>query len=276
MTSNGHPSSLTPSPIASAIYDIMREHDDVKREILTETIDARNDGQILESGRTFCDNPRSIRGPLRRFPRAVDLQKCPVGGGGAWHTHVTPNELRSPTNSLPDMSYVVFDGLEVMGVVGTNSAEYLLAADDKAAMRAEFSDAIGETVESPQDVIDAIESGRVSPTPARRRAKERLSPLIKNERTGFSGLSVQGRGTQESLMAAQPYEHVEMALHASELDYGQIMANPGGMNLMASEIGEQIEEMFATQVPGDITGTAVGATVGTVVGTIVERIVFGE
>lgn len=276
MNTGNRPETLSPSPTAQSLFDVMVDRDDVKREILSETLAAREEGQILESGRTFCSSPRQIRGPIKRFKTAVDLQRCPVGGGGAWHTHVTPSQIRTPTNSLPDISQVVFGALDVMAVAGTESAEYMLASADNEAMRLEFSDAIGENVESPTDVVSAIESGRVDPVTARHRVKQRLSGLFKTVPTGYSDLNVESEIPEDAALASAPYERVELSMAAEDVPYSDAMSTPRGANQMADAMGEKIEAAAKDGVPVDITGTALGAAIGTVVGTFVERVVFNE
>lgn len=273
MSSARTPNSIRPSPASEELFDLMQEQDEIQREILTETLQARENGQILESGRTMCNSPLQVHGPLARFPTAVDLHRCPVSSGGAWHTHVTPDQIRSPENSLPDIAAVLFEQLDVIAVVGTESAEYLLSADDPDAARDELRDAIGEDVQSPSDVVDAIESGRIAPQQARRRVRQRLSPLFTTVTTGFTEMSVSDAGP-EPVAASQPYEAVELQMAQQDVAYHDLMTNPHGVNLVASEMGRQAEQMSGEKIPGDISGTATGAAVGTIVGTIVDRILF--
>lgn len=273
MSSARTPNSIRPSPASEELFEMMQEQREIQREILTETLQARENGQILESGRTICNSPLQVHGPLARFPTAVDLQRCPVSSGGAWHTHVTPAEIRSPQNSLPDISAVLFEQLDVIAVVGTESAEYLMSAADPESARDELRDAIGEDVQSPSDVVDAIESGRIAPQQARRRVHQRLSALFTTVPTGFSDMTVSESGP-EPVGASQPYEAVELQMSQQDVPYHDLMTNPNGINLVASEMGRQAERLSGEKIPGDISGTATGAAVGTIVGTLVDRILF--
>jgi len=275
MSSARSPSNIRPSPASEALFELMREQEEIQREILSETLEAREKGQILESGRTLCNSPLQIHGPLARFPTAVDLHQCPVSTGGAWHTHVTPAQIRSPENSLPDISAVLFDQLEVIAVVGTERAEYLLSPDNPDAARDELRDAIGESVERPSDVVSAIENGRIAPQQARARVRQRLPSLFKSVRTGFSDMAVSDTGPQP-VAASQPYEAVELQMTRRATEYHELMTNPNGVNMVVSEMGRQAEEMSSRRVPADISGIATGAAVGTIVGTLVDRIVFGK
>ena len=269
---------LSPSSVAEGVLGLMIEREDTQRKILEETLDSQDGGQILESGRTLCNANKRIKGPISRFPRAVDLQECPLSGsGGAWHTHVTPSELLNPRNSLPDMAAVVFGGLDVIGVVGTESAEYFMSAGDQQKMEQEFRDAIGAEIHSQEELLAAVEDGRLNPSTARSRVRKRLDPLITRDETGFPDLSSRARG--EGVIASAldgPYEMVEVSMIGNFIAaehgcYHETMADPKGCNVVASQMGDQVEKKLQNKVPGAVKSTALGAAVGTVVGGVVEK-----
>lgn len=275
MSQHNRPDGIAPSQSAEAVVDMMVEETDVQRQILEETLAAEQQGEILESGRTLCTQPGSIRGPLRRFPMSVDLQRCPVGASGAWHSHVTPDELLRPHNSLPDVASVVYGQLDVISVVGAETAEYMMAADDTDAMQREFQDAVGLEVGSVEDLVSAMDAGRVNFGPARDRVRQRMPGLFRNVRTGFSDLSNKITARNEPTFAASPeYESVELMMFSEAPTYAESMTTPSGCNAATSALAEQAEESISSKFPIDIAETAMGAAVGTVVGRIVESALF--
>jgi len=277
MSQNSRVGSLRPSETAERVVEMMIEERDVQRQILEETLAADRDGEILESGRTLCTQPGSIRGPVRRFPMSVDLQRCPVGASGAWHTHVTPNELLRPHNSLPDTASVVFGDMDVIGVVGAETAEYMMAADDEEAMRAEFRDAVGLEVDSMEGLIDAVDSGRVDFSEARSRLRQRMPRLFRTDTTGFSDLSNEITSRDNPVLASAPeYEAIELMMISDAPEYADEMASPRGCARRTSRLAESAEASLSSKLPVDVTETAVGAAIGTVVGRLVENAVFGN
>lgn len=273
------PTTLEPSPTAEGILGLMVDREDVQRTILEETLASAADGQILESGRTLCSSQTQIRGPLERFPRAVDLQQCPIsGGGGAWHTHVTPRQLMTPENSLPDIGSVVFGQLDVIAVVGAESAEYVMAADDREAMMQEFRDAIGADIQEQSQLVSAIRSGRIQPVTARSRVRQRMDSLFTAQQTGFDDLSTEVREMFQTT-AQEPeesYERVELAMlhHKQSPEYADGMAHPLTAIEVTGRMGESAEQTISNVIPKSVRSTAVGAAVGTVVGNIVNSLFF--
>lgn len=164
----------------------MLEREDTMREILLETIEDRR-----ESGRTLCGPDGRVRGPLARFPSAVELDsRCPFQTAGAWHTHT--HSLRKPIQSLPDVANVVFGNLDASVVVGAAESVGMVAAQDREAMKIEFRDAIGLEVNSPEEVVDALKSRVIrNPSAARHRVRRRLSPLITRIETQFPDVARQ-------------------------------------------------------------------------------------
>lgn len=277
MSQHSPPGQLSPSKSAQSVVNMMVEEVDIQRQILEETIESEEAGEILESGRTLCTHPGSIRGPVRRFPMSVDLQRCPVGAGGAWHTHVTPDELLNPHNSLPDTASVVFGDLDVIAVVGAETAEYFMASTDREAMQREFRDAVGLDVGGVGELVSAMDAGRLNFEPARNRVRERMPNLFRREKTGFSDLSNEITARNDPAMAMSPqYESVELMMLSRASTYSEMMESPSGCNMMAGELGESIEKSLSDRLPVDVAETAMGAAIGTVVGRIVEGAVFGK
>lgn len=208
-----HAQSVRVSARAAELADEMLNNHEVMMSILNETIPSENedDPVVRESGRTYCGNDSTIRGPLARFPTAVELAECPLGtNGGTWHTHVTKKQLREPTNSLPDMANVFFGGIDVSIVAGTVEAEAVMAADDEQQAISEFQDALGAEVESTEDVVDAILSGKIpSPTDARRRVRSRMSDLFSRQKTRYNGLDTQVRRASIPASSVVKFEMVE-------------------------------------------------------------------
>lgn len=179
-----------PDPQAMELADEMLAMEGVMRDILDETIPNGDDTEVRESGRTLCGRGASIKGPLARFPTAVELASCPRGaGGGTWHTHVTKDQLRHPTNSLPDTANVVFGEIDVSIVTGTQEAEAVVAASDRQRAADTFRDAIGVEAESTDDVVDAILDGQIpNPPDARRRVHDRLDAMFVMQPTNFTDM----------------------------------------------------------------------------------------
>lgn len=268
--------------MAESVLGLMVDRDDVQRTILEETLESQAEGNILESGRTLCSSQSQIKGPLSRYPRAVDLQQCPIsGGGGAWHTHVTPRQLLNPENSLPDIGSVVFGHLDVIGVVGAESAEYVMAGDDQEAVVAEFRDAIGADITEQGELVSAIETGRINPITARSRVRKRMDGLFTREDTGYDDLSERVR-SGDSVVASsnEPYDMIEVSMirqtQPEKVDYGEVMSDPRTLNEATSAIGENVEKKLSDVIPDTVKSTAIGAGVGTLVGNVVESLVFGD
>lgn len=206
-----------PSREAAGLADTMLSDTETMRTILDETIPAQNSRgeRVHESGRTVCGSgdTAKVRGPLARFPTSVELAECPRGvRGGTWHTHVTKSELREPNNSLPDTANVIFGHIDVSIVAGTRNAEAVIAAEDPERAKDAFRNAVGADVESTEDVVDAIISGRISdPKAARGRVRSKLSGLFERRRTGFGDLD--GRLGRTSIPAQSP---TSMEMHEAK------------------------------------------------------------
>ncbi|MFW5900675.1 MAG: hypothetical protein ACOCTH_02745, partial [Halodesulfurarchaeum sp.] len=205
-----HETVLRPSEGALTLAEHMIERGDVMSDILNETIQSAKAGRIKEAGRTFCPGGGEVRGPLKRYPRAVDLASCPVSRGGTFHTHVTADELLHPENSLPDMANVVYGLTDVSAVVGTRSMDMVLAPKEDQAEDAvaRFENAIGESISGPRELHNAITSGRIRPTTARKRAREALGDLVHTVETGFPEIeaeldAVQMESVAEPMMSGK-------------------------------------------------------------------------
>ena len=252
---------------ATELATFMLEQHDTMREIVEETLTSAQAGNIKEAGRTLCPSNTEIRGPLNRFPRAIDLAACPVGKGGTWHTHVTPREIRSPVNSLPDMANVVYGLTSVSIVVGTETADVIVAPEDQQAGEEAFQNAIGSTIDGPRDLSDAIRAGRIPPTESRQRARQALDPVVYQVQTGYSGL--------EEMVSSIPPENWA-APYGSGRDES-FSGNRAGMTAFtpqsfqtAAQVGENIA------IDADIRDEIITTAIGTIVGGIVARAVFGE
>lgn len=212
--------TLRPDPAAKRLADEMATMDGVMHAILDETIPAAGEtnAQVTESGRTLCESG-AVHGPLARFPSSVELASCPTGSkGGTWHSHVTQDQLRNPTNSLPDTANVIFGEMGVSAVVGTQSMETVVAPSDAAAGQQTFRDALGVDVNSTEDVVDAIMEGHVaSPADARERVRSRMSGLFSRKRLNFHDLD--SRLNRSSIPAHSPmsFEQSEAMLYSSLL-----------------------------------------------------------
>lgn len=160
--------------------------EDVMRTILVETVE-----DSRESGRTMCGRSGTIKGPLSRFPAAVELDTvCPLRLSGAWHSHT--HRINEPVHSLPDVANVVFGNIDASVVVGAESSEALVRAEHRDVMAEAFQDALGLEIESPEGVVDALRSGRIpDPAGARRRVRGRLAPLFIRSSTNFPDISAQ-------------------------------------------------------------------------------------
>jgi len=252
---------------AAELATFMLEQRDVMEEIVNETLTSASNGDIREAGRTLCPGSGQIRGALRRFPRAIDLATCPVDKGGTYHTHVTPREIRNPVNSLPDMANVVFGLTDVSVVVGTETADVIVAAEDPDAAVREFQNAIGEEVAGPSDLSEAIRGGRVVPTPARQRARSALEPLMFTAQTGFSNYDT----TVDTMPAANwaaPY-----GSGRNEEFTGNMAASTAFLPDSFDSAGEMAGSLVSRS---DLRDEAISTAIGTIIGGLVSRAVFGN
>lgn len=260
--------TVEPAADALDLSERMVGSDTVMSEIIEETLTSAASGAIREAGRTHCPVSGDLKGPLERFPRAIDLASCPVSAGGAWHTHVTPEEIRNPTNSLPDMANVVFGLLDVSVVAGTETADVVVAPADQEAAKAAFQNAIGAEVETPSELTDEIMSGRINPSTARQRARRELSPLVRTEPTGLDGFNESVKS-----IPANNWAH-PVGSGSAEAYSGNTSAPLDAVDTKQFErAGVKAEQILGDT---DLTGLVASTAIGTVVGGFVDRLIFGE
>lgn len=250
---------------AMALATGMVEQRDVMRTILKETVRSAKMGHIREAGRTKCPRSGGVRGSLQRFPRAIDLASCPVEKGGTWHTHVTEDEIRTPTNSLPDMANVMLGLIDASVVVGTRTADVIVAPSDPDAGKEAFRNAIGADVSEPEDISAAIQSGRIMPAQARRRARQKLSPLVYTAQTGYPEIDDEVATIDTSAWAVPPQSGESEAV--------------AGNGYAPTAFAPQSIEAAADQANGALQGVGianlvVSQAVGTIVGNVVDKALF--
>lgn len=242
-------------PGTRRLADEMKRANQTMQTIIDETLEsASGAGPALESGRTACGSASNLRKPLNRFPRAVDLSSCPVDKTGLWHTHPSRDELRSPRLSIPDMGLVVFEGVDVHAVVGTERGEMMLAPDDRNRLQEEFAQAIGVDAQSSADIMRAAATGSIDPESAARRVRERLPHL-------FTRFSTNVRLARESLPVESLPAHAPLracAQHASGPDAGRIRERSrkctNGLRATASDSQIDLRELVLSQTLGTIAG----------------------
>lgn len=261
--------SVSPSPTAERLAEDMIRMEDIMRTVLEETIPAEEGAKVHESGRTVCGPQQSLHGPLARFPSSVELAECPRGvRGGTWHTHVTKDELRNPHNSLPDTANVIFGNIDVSAVVGTQSVETVIAPNDREAGVREFQDALGKNVQSTDDVVSAIISGKLTdPTDARDRVRSRMSSLFNRNRVNFSNLDarVNTSGIPASSPLSVEFHEAQLYAHISEsIRLAHHSKNPREPQAFKSYVRSRNDTIKRATPGGMIADTAVSAAVSAV------------
>ncbi len=252
---------------ATELATLMLEQEGVMRSIIGETIDSAKSGSIREAGRTYCPSSSKIRGALNRFPRAIDLASCPVDRGGTWHTHVTPQGIRNPVNSLPDMSNVIYGLTDVSIVPGSQSADVIVAPEDRESGIDVFENAIGASVAGPGGVTEAIRDGRIDPVRARKAARDKLSPLVYQVSTGYGDLSEAAAEIPPEGWAA-PY--------GSGKDES-FSGNRAGLPMFGPDSFQRAGQAGSEVFGGvDIQNQVISTAIGTIIGGVVSRVVFGE
>jgi len=266
-----------PDPDAAAFAREMARKDGIKLEIIEETVKSHESGQILESGRTVCGDFDSVYGPIGRFPKSVQLRRC--GGNqlsGAYHSHVTPDELRSPKNSLADMALVAFGGMDVINVTGTETEEFFIAPRDDTAFADDFAEVVG--ADSVRDIVSAIASGEMEPEEGQRRVREAFPALIMERPTGLGEAAPMIPATTvPRYLSKKPYDAIEA--HAF---YIPQMPSPGGslgmecshFRARVDEAGEKMERVAPDGIGNKLQDEVIATTVGLVVGRVVEGILF--
>jgi len=243
----------------------MAGNDRVMREILDETITSGEQGRLLESGRTMCAAKSEVDAPVARFPRAVDLSRCPVGLSGVWHTHATENQIEHPTNSLPDIANVIFADVDVHFAVGTRTAEAVIAPRDPDAAQEAYRNAVGVDVRSVEGIVEALDTGRISDyTAAHERIRNALGPLTVRYQTSYDDLERRANNYFGVTGERPPTETVRAAApeQTTAPDAGRIRQRSRN----AGKIFDEIEGRL------NLKSEAASTTIGIVVGSAVSRV----
>lgn len=267
--------SLRPDADAQRLASQMLESGELG-EILEETVQSARNGRITESGRTYCPSlSESLIGPAARFPRSVKLEECPVRGRtGLMHTHVTAGQLSNPDHSLPDIANVVFHSPDASVVVGTETADVLVRAENEGEMEAAFQEAIGVPVSNTHDVVAAIRQREISdPVAARERVRSAFGPLFRRESAGFPRIARQIQQLQQAgdISAAAPYHQIEcLQVEAERVRKTETVVPTETRDRMRA-LSDDIAAQFPTSRVRD---TAVSVAIGTVVSTVLNEFVF--
>ena len=279
---------LIPAADPAHAAETMFSDSDVGELTLRETIQSAIDGDgLLESGRTWCssDAEGELREAHERYPAAVDLAGCPPGDTVAtWHTHTTPDQLRNPEHSLPDVANVVFGRVDASIIPGTETDHVLVAAADREAMKQEFRNTLGADVDSTADVVDAIADGTVTqPSIVRERLEQSFAPLTRRVSVDRPKLAqaVDDLFDGDTDTITGP---ICDGAHSLECDPHQ----PGGdtvveqtrhlraAGVMRREARVASYGLRETLEGYDVGATVVGTTVGMFTSRVLERVVFGD
>lgn len=263
---------VQPDRDAEMLARHMAQASGVHRTIIEETIESAENGRVTEAGRTACGSVDNLRGPIARFPRAVELETCPpVAATGWWHTHPASGELQEPRHSIADWGNVAFGVTDASVVSGTRDAEVVVAADDREAMLARFQEAVGMPVESNRDIIAAYRAGELQPSAATRRVQQALAPLVWREPTGLEGLEERLDALPAGLQDRGTHQHGQARAHACfQFD---ALLSPDVGNLR--ENARMANDFFFMAGSRAISQGADEA-IGVVVGTLVSRWIFGR
>lgn len=284
------PDGLSPAEQPARTAERMTAAGDVSEAVLRETLESAIDGDgLLESGRTWCESDAEgeLREPYNRFPAAVDLAGCPPGDSVAvWHTHTTPDQLRNPEHSLPDIANVAFGHVDASIIPGTESDHVLVAAADREQMRTEFRNILGADVGSTEQVTEAITAGRVAQPPiVRDRLWNAFDPLVKrvdvnrpelrriaddlldDDTETITGPICDGDSPRECDPTAPGGDAVGDAPAPASLRSAAVFRREA--RVASHGLRETLEGY-------DVTGTVVGTTVGMFTSRLLERAVFGD
>jgi hypothetical protein len=259
---------VEPDRGAIMLADEMMGRDDIMRAILSETVESSREGAPSESGRTYCEAWGSVLPPAETGPASIQLQTCLSGAVGVWHTHPGEQGLTDPINSLPDMANVVFGSVDVSIVPGTENADIVVAPEDPAAAQEAFRQAVGADLRTASGVRDAIEARRIDPVTSRERARQALSGLIVQGKTGYADI-----GPAEKPMVANQHTAGGQAVCAcSTKPKATPPTHPAEyldkeFEAAASNVSERIDNL-------NIGSIAISAAVGNVVGEVVNRVLF--
>lgn len=270
------PSDLQPSETAERMARAVVENDDLQREMLRETV-ATGAGQRLEAGRTLCGVDAEPRAAAERGEQSVGLQLCPADDPTAIvHTHPTPQGLRTPVHSLPDLANVAFEDVDASVVVGAEWASVVHAADDRAAMQTAMQDALGMEIDSARDVIAAYNEGRIpDPAVARRNVVDAFGELVDTAPTGHLDVVEQASGQAVAADSLESGGAMYQAAVPFEYLGDDEPAEPDGRVQTLRRRGRVGAELMKYSLPTEeIRGTAVGTTVGLLTSRAVESLLF--
>jgi len=271
---------LTPAADATRLAEEMLAARDVMEAVLTETIESARSGDALESGRTVCGDTANIKLPFERSPKSVELRSCPVDLIGLYHTHPTPDQLRNPEHSLPDVANVALGPVDVSIIVGTHTSDVVLAPDDREAMHQTFRQSLGLDVSSTTEVVYALDQGIIEdPTEARERVREGMNGLITRQRTGFQSLDQQVDDLDlpsVAVSALEGYEHD----HPEPDDRRQPRTPVGGpdagkLRHRSRCVCDGVKGRAPSEIGGvDLRTLVISQTVGTLVGNVANEVIF--
>jgi len=273
---------------------------DLNELVLNETLDAAEDGAITESGRTVCSSFENVQPPIGRHPMSVDLAGCrPWDATGIIHSHVTPDELRNPTHSLPDVANVLYGNADASIIPGAETTHAIVTPTDETLPEAQaiFANVIGVEVDSPEDVSRAVDEGAIRALDdAQRRLMDQLDPIT--DRFEFPRNTIAARldalGVDmdpETMVPAEMAfmdrdEDVETPRPPEPAPTPRTHDTPDGPASDPSALASACERhrtvatRFRESVDDDtsqfLRATIISNVIGTIVGGIVSRAVFGD
>lgn len=275
------PSVLEANADALDLAERMLERGDVRRDILSETLESAEAGGIQESGRAICGTSRTPMGPLSRGFSKVTLPTCPATVGGTWHTHITLDQFLNPENSLPDFANVAFGVVDVSIVAGAESSHVVVATADRSAMQEALIDELGVEVASPGDVAAAVLSGKVPDPPAvRRRLYSRLvEPIAFRVDTAEPSLAQRAQEIEFAMVVQrEAFDAVSMsgcvmyAMHRTSRQSRMLRVIDDGRRIQES-VDDLVNIVRESNI--SVTGQVITTAIGVTTGNIIERLLFG-
>jgi len=260
--------SVQPSPSANALYRRVRGLSDLHREMLRET-ERPVSGTLLESGRSVCAETGDVLEPIDRRVDQVDLPVC-QGPTAVLHTHTPPDDMSAPTLTVQDLAVVLFGGVEVIGVVGTQSAEYFVAPENQSAAINVLASALepyGRTLDS----FFAPSSG--FPSSAQSDIRDRLSACFYTDFLSFKHITAPSQQPQPG--SVTPHETCSPCSSApAQASAPRHPPNTAhNIQQQTSRCGTAIAG-FVANSGLDIWGTVVGSALSAVVRDIVEDLLL--
>lgn len=262
--------TIVPTEQAQHVAQMLTEATDVQRQILEETLASAENGDVQESGRTLCPHSSDFEhGPLARYDTAVDLSSCPVGATGIMHSHVSRDQIRNPTHSLPDMANVVFGPADASMVAGVDSGDLMMAPADEAAAQQAFIEALGVDATSPRDVVSALDGGTIqNPSAVRDDVRGELSGLFRKPRTRFGDLRNRVNAAPASATTMTASACVSMVWESqgggdatSRFRRRCNHASKGTQSILAQTTeGIDLRQLIVASIIGDLVGSGIDAT----------------